>query len=114
MLIADPSTLDAEACARGIDRAFPGSTVIGGLTSGELEPGASRIVEDGEVHRTGAVLLALSGNVTIDPVLAQGCRPIGDPLFVTGCDGNLIAELDGRRPRGNPDRALRDARRGGS
>ena len=99
MLLADPSTLDAEACSRGLDRAFPGSTVIGGLTSGELEPGASRIVGGEEVHRTGAVLLALSGNVTIDPVLAQGCRPVGDPLFVTGCDGNLIAELDGRRPR---------------
>ncbi len=99
MLLADPSTLDAEACARGIDRAFPGSTVVGGLTSGELEPGASRIVGGDDVHRTGAVLLALSGNVTIDPVLAQGCRPVGDPLFVTACDGNLIAELDGRRPR---------------
>lgn len=99
MLLADPSTLDAEACSRGLDRAFPGSTVIGGLTSGELEPGASRMVGGDEVHRTGAVLLALSGNVTIDPVLAQGCRPVGDPLFVTGSDGNLIAELDGRRPR---------------
>jgi small ligand-binding sensory domain FIST len=41
----------------------------------------------------------MSGNVTIDPVLAQGCRPVGDPLFVTACDGNLIVELDGRRPR---------------
>jgi small ligand-binding sensory domain FIST len=45
------------------------------------------------------MLLALSGNVVIDPVLAQGCRPIGDPLFVTACEGNLVAELDGRRPR---------------
>ena len=99
ILLADPSTLDAEACSRGLDRAFPGSTVVGGLTSGELEPGASRIVGGDEVHRTGAVLLALSGNISIDPVLAQGCRPVGDPLFVTACDGNLIAELDGRRPR---------------
>ncbi len=99
MLLADPSTLDAEACSRGIDRAFPGSTVIGGLTSGALEPGASRLVGGDEVHRTGGVLLALSGNVTIDPVLAQGCRPVGEPLFVTACDGNLITELDGRRPR---------------
>ncbi len=99
MLLADPSTLDAEACARGLDRAFPGSAIVGGLSSGELEPGASRIVGGDEVHRTGAVLLALTGNVTIDPVLAQGCRPVGDPLFVTACDDNLIGELDGRRPR---------------
>lgn len=99
LLLADPATLDAEACARGIDRAYPGSVVVGGLTSGALEAGAARLVGGDEVHRTGATLLALSGNVTIDPVLAQGCRPIGDPLFVTACEGNLVGELDGRRPR---------------
>ncbi len=99
MVLVDPATLDAEACARGLDRAFPGSTVIGGLTSGMLEPGTASLLTNGEVHRTGGLLLALSGNVVIDPVLAQGCRPIGDPLFVTACDGNLITELDGRRPK---------------
>ncbi len=99
MLLADPGTLDAEACARGIDRAFPGSTVIGGLTSGMLEPGTARLLTNGEIHRSGGMLLALTGNVVIDSVLAQGCRPIGDPLFVTACDGNLVSELDGRRPK---------------
>ena len=99
LMLADPATIDAEACARGLDLAFPGSTVIGGLTAGMLAPGTARLVTGGEVHRTGAALLALSGNVVIDSVLAQGCRPIGDPLFVTACDGNLISELDGQRPR---------------
>ncbi len=99
MLLADPSTLDTEACARGIDRAFPGSTVVGGLASGLLEPGMAWLLGKGEVHRSGAMLLALSGNVVIDSVLAQGCRPIGEPLFVTASDGNLINELDGRRPK---------------
>lgn len=99
VLLADPTTLDAEACARGLDRAFPGSTVIGGLTSGMLEPGTARLLSGGEVHKSGGTLLALSGNVVIDPVLAQGCRPIGDPLFVTACENNLVSELDGRRPK---------------
>ena len=99
VLLADPGTIDAEACARGLDRAFPGSTVIGGLASGALEPGAAHLLGSHEIHRTGATLLALSGNVVIDPVVAQGCRPIGEPLFVTACEGNLIHELDGRRPR---------------
>ena len=99
LLLADPATLDAEACARGLDRAFPGSTVIGGLTSGVLDPGASRLFTNSQVHRSGALLLALTGNVVIDSVLAQGCRPVGDPLFVTACEGNLISELDGRPPK---------------
>ena len=55
LLLADPATLDAEACARGLDRAFPGSTVIGGLTSGVLEPGASRLFTDGQSHRSGGI-----------------------------------------------------------
>ena len=99
LLLADPATIDAEACARGLDRAFPGSTVIGGLTSGVLDPGASRLFTDTQIHRSGAVVLALTGNVVIDSVLAQGCRPVGDPLFVTACEGNLISELDGRPPK---------------
>ncbi len=99
LLLVDPATIDAQACARGLDRAFPGSSVIGGLASGSLEPGAARLLSGGEIHRTGGALLAFSGNVVIDPVVAQGCRPVGDPLFVTACDGNLINELDGRRPK---------------
>jgi len=99
VLLADPATIDAETCARGLDRAYPGATVIGGLSSGSQAPGAARLLANEGLHRSGALLLALTGNVVIDPVLAQGCKPIGDPLFVTACDGNLISELDGRRPR---------------
>lgn len=99
VLLADPGTIDAEACARGLDRAYPGATIVGGLASGAAEAGDARLIAAGEVHRSGAVLLALAGNVAIDAVVAQGCRPVGDPLFVTACDGNLIHELDGRKPR---------------
>ena len=99
LLLTDPATIDAEACARGIDRAFPGATVVGGLASGTSEAGAARLYGNREVHRSGGLLLALTGNIAIDPVLAQGCRPIGEPLFVTACEGNLLHELDGRRPR---------------
>ena len=99
VLLADPGTIDAEACARGLDRAFPGSSVIGGLASGVLEPGTAQLLTGEGIQRSGAMLLTLTGNVVIDPVVAQGCRPIGDPLFVTACEGNLVNELDGRRPK---------------
>ena len=99
LLLTDPATIDAEACARGLDRAFPGATVVGGLASGSQEPGAARLFANRDVHRSGGLLLALTGNVVIDPVIAQGCRAIGEPLFVTACEGNLLHELDGRRPR---------------
>jgi small ligand-binding sensory domain FIST len=99
VLLADPATFDAETCARGLDRAYPGATVIGALSTGTQAPGAARLLANDGLHRTGAMLLAMTGNIVIDTVLAQGCKPIGDPLFVTACDGNLISELDGRRPK---------------
>ena len=34
----------------------------------------------------------------IHPLVAQGCRPVGDPYTVTEADGNLIIELGGRPP----------------
>ncbi len=99
VLLADAATFDAESCARGLDRAYPGATVIGALSTGSQAPGAARLLANDGLQSAGAMLLALTGNVVIDPVLAQGCKPIGDPLFVTACDGNLISELDGRRPK---------------
>lgn len=99
LLLADAASLDAQACARGIDRAYPGAAVVGGLASGAQAQGDARFLVNDEVHRSGGLLLAFSGNVVIDPVVAQGCRAIGEPLFVTACDGNLVQELDGRRPR---------------
>jgi hypothetical protein len=61
-------------------RAFPGSTVIGGLTGGMLGPGTARLVTGGEVTAPRA---ARSRATSSSIVLAQGCRPVGDPLFVT-------------------------------
>ena len=42
--------------------------------------------------------VAFSGDLAVDTVIAQGCRPIGQPMMVTRCHGNLLQELDGRAP----------------
>jgi small ligand-binding sensory domain FIST len=44
------------------------------------------------------VLVALSGNLIVETIVAQGCRPIGTPLIVTRCRDNVIVEVDGRPP----------------
>ena len=96
VLLADPFSVRAEALLAGLDYAFPASSKIGGLASGGTSPGLNTLFMDGEVVSDGAVGVALSGNVALDTVVAQGCRPIGDLMRVTGCDGNLLYELDGR------------------
>lgn len=98
-ILADPYSFDVEHCIRGLDRAYPGSTVVGGLTSAASQPGQACLIAGGEVRRSGALLIAWTGDVQIEGVVAQGCRPVGDPLFVTSSDGNRIHEIDGKAPR---------------
>jgi small ligand-binding sensory domain FIST len=41
----------------------------------------------------------MSGNLRLETLVSQGCRPIGEPHFVTSCHEHLLRELDGRSPR---------------
>jgi len=96
ILLPEPFSFDAERLLAGLDRWYPTSQKIGGVASGAREAGRNALFLHNEVHRTGLVGVALSGNVEVDTVVAQGCRPIGVPMFVTRAQGNLLWELDGR------------------
>lgn len=98
VLLADPWTCDAEALVQQLDRDFPGAVSIGGLASGGERPGENALVLEQRVHAEGLVGVALWGDLAVDGVVAQGCRPIGHPLFVTRCRGHVLTELDGRPP----------------
>lgn len=99
LILADPFSFEAETLVRGLDRAYPSAAKVGGLASGARQVGGTVLYLGNEVHRSGAIALALTGNVQIDAIVAQGCRPIGDPLFVTVAHENLVRELDGHPPR---------------
>jgi small ligand-binding sensory domain FIST len=98
LLLPEPFTFDAESCIRGFDLAYGGATTIGGIASGGRQPGVNALFLGDAARRQGAVGLALAGNVAVDTIVAQGCRPIGDPMFVTSCERNVIRALDGRSP----------------
>ena len=98
VLLPDPFTFDVESLIRGLDRAYPGNTTVGGIASGGRQPGANALFLGERVHRSGLVGLALSGNVAVDTIVAQGCRPVGDPMFVTACERNVVRALDGEPP----------------
>ena len=95
LILSDPFSLDAEALINGLDYAYPKSVKIGGLASGAGGPGGNVLYLNGRILREGTVGLALTGNVKIDPIVAQGCRPIGPTFKVTHCERNLLLELDG-------------------
>lgn len=97
ILLPDPFTFDVDELLHLLDATCPGSSVIGGLASGGRAPGANALYLGQTVHRRGMVGVALTGDVAVDTIVAQGCRPIGEPMFVTRSERNVIHELDGRR-----------------
>jgi len=99
LLLADPFSFDTEGFLRGLDATYPTASKVGGLASGGAEAGTNILYLGQEIYDRGLVGVAMSGNVEIDTIVAQGCKPIGLPMFVTRCEGNLLLELDGRQPR---------------
>lgn len=98
VLLADPFSFPAQNLILGLDYAFEGSAKIGGLASGAQQNGQNALFLGDQVYRSGAVGVAMSGNITVDTVVAQGCRPIGTPMRITQSRRNLLVELDGKSP----------------
>ncbi len=98
ILLADPYSIRIENLLMGMDYAYPKAVKVGGLASGATQPGENALYLNSVCYRSGAVGVALSGNVALDVLVAQGCRPIGKPMRVTQCDRNILMELDGKSP----------------
>jgi small ligand-binding sensory domain FIST len=95
VLLADPLSFPVDDVVDVLAREAPHLTVIGGMASAGLAPGANRFVLDGDVHADGAVGVLVPPDRAVTTVVSQGCRPIGDPFVVTRAEGNVIAEIGG-------------------
>jgi small ligand-binding sensory domain FIST len=95
ILFADPFTFPADAFLRRLNEERPGLSVIGGLASAAGHPGGNRLVLDHQVRPDGAVGVFVDG-ATVETVVSQGCRPIGQPFTVTRAEQNVIVELGGQ------------------
>ncbi len=93
ILLADPFSARINDLLRGLDFAYPGAVKVGGLASGGEVGFKSGLFRDYEFHREGTVGVALSGNLVLETIVAQGCRPIGDLFQVTKGERNIILEL---------------------
>ena len=97
LLICDPFTFPADGLLTHLNERVPGAVVMGGMASAALRPRQSRLFLDDRVLSAGAVGVHLP-NAEVHPLVAQGCRPIGDAYIITRADGNVIQELGGRPP----------------
>jgi len=96
LVFADPFAFDGNAFLAGLNRAYPQRPVVGGLASGASQPGENTLILDGEVMREGLVGVCLTGNLRVETIVSQGCRPIGETFIVTKAQRNIVYELAGR------------------
>ncbi len=97
LMICDPFTFPAGDLLAHLNEHVPGPMVMGGMASGGIQHRESRLFLDGQVLYRGAVGVHLP-RAEVHPLVAQGCRPLGEPYTVTAADRNLILELGGRSP----------------
>nr|ADN15012.1 domain of unknown function DUF1745 [Gloeothece verrucosa PCC 7822] len=99
ILLCDPFTSKISDLLEGLDFAYPGAIKIGGLAS-SATMGLQQALfyhhskdNNTSVYREGTVGLALWGDIILETIVAQGCRPIGSPYRISQCERNIIVEL---------------------
>lgn len=99
IVLGDPFSFPINDFLAGMDFAYPDSIKVGGLASGG---GTNMLfcISDGipNLFRQGLVGAALWGDIAIDAVVAQGCRPIGKTLQISQSDRNIILAIENRPP----------------
>ena len=98
LLLADPFSTPMVKLLPAFNTAFGPVPVFGGMASGAALAGQNRLILNGEVMNSGAVGVAIAGNIDVQTTVSQGCRPIGEPLVITRSKRNVVQELGGHNP----------------
>jgi small ligand-binding sensory domain FIST len=93
VVLIDPMSDNITDFLAGLDYAYPGAAKVGGLASGNVGSSRNHLFAGDRSYRGGAIGMALSGNIVLDTIVAQGCRPIGEPYWVTASERNIILGL---------------------
>jgi small ligand-binding sensory domain FIST len=94
VLLAAPTSPGTNELLQGLDFTYPGSVKVGGLASVSSLSGQSGLFCNDRFYREGLVGVALSGNIVLETIVAQGCRPIGQPHRVVEAERNILTKLE--------------------
>ena len=96
LVLADPFSFPTDAVLTDLAGLRPRLRLIGGLASAARGPGGNRLILDRQLLTSGAVIVILPPGVEPTTVVAQACRPVGQPFIVTRAERNIVYELAGR------------------
>ncbi|MFM7428224.1 MAG: FIST N-terminal domain-containing protein [Elainella sp.] len=94
VLLASPTSPGISELLQGLDFAYPESVKVGGLAGVNALSGGSGLFCNQEFYQDGIVGVALSGNIVLDTIVAQGCRPIGQSYRVAAAERNILTKLE--------------------
>jgi len=98
IVMADPFRCGSQGPLREINTHFAGVPAIGGMiTGGPEDEDLFLFTEEGKVE-ADFLALGLCGGIRMVPLVAQGCRPVGEPMVVTGSRSNVVHSIGGREP----------------
>lgn len=98
LVLADPFRCGSQGPLREINTHFGGVPALGGMiTGGPEEEDLFLFTEEGKV-KDDFLALGLCGGLRLVPLVAQGCRPVGEPMVVTGSRSNVVHSIGGREP----------------
>lgn len=95
IIIADPHSFPTGHLISSLNGDHPGLVLIGGQPGGS---GPNALILNDSISGKGAVGVLIGGDVKVDPLVSQGCRPIGEPYVITQAQGAVIRELGGKPP----------------
>ncbi|MFO8238601.1 MAG: FIST C-terminal domain-containing protein [Prochlorococcaceae cyanobacterium] len=104
LLLIDPGFAGINDLISGLDYACPAATKVGGIACPHSASTSSLLFE--RQVRGGAVGCLIDGGWSLDPVVAQGCRPIGPVFEVEEAQRNVVLRLSCRERQSTPLAAL--------
>ena len=94
ILLAAPGSSGISELLQGLDFAYPEAAKVGGLADVSSFSGSSGLFGGDRHYRDGVVGVALSGNIVLETIVAQGCRPIGQTYRVVEGERNVVLKLE--------------------
>lgn len=104
LLLVDPGFSAINDLISGLDYACPAATKVGGIACPHSASRSSLLFQQQVCN--GAVGCLIDGDWSLDPVVAQGCRPIGPVFEVEEAQRNVVLKLSCGERQSTPVAAL--------
>jgi len=82
-MLADPYTFPAHLLLDHLNEHAPGLPVVGGMASGGIVAGRTRLIQDDEILTEGAIGAILEGAHGATAVVSAGVPPVGETFAIT-------------------------------